>query len=120
LLDVLFRGTVGGTRGPGGSDLSELRRSVDRVLALPLLATLHPGHGESTTVAEELATNPFVLAWGDRGSVTREDCTVRGEPAELLLWGPDYDGTHKAWVRLADGTEHITGGSQVVRAPSAA
>ena len=24
---------------------------------------------------------------------------VRGEPATLVLWAPDYDGTNKAWVR---------------------
>ncbi len=113
--DVLFRGTVGGTRGPAGSDLSELRRSIERLLALPPQTTLHPGHREPTTVAQELAANPFVLAWRDGDSVIREACTVRGEPAELLLWGPDYDGTSKAWVRLADGSEHIVGGSQVVR-----
>jgi glyoxylase-like metal-dependent hydrolase (beta-lactamase superfamily II) len=113
--DVLFRGTVGGTRGPGGSDLRELRRSIERVLALPPETTLHPGHRESTTVGEELATNPFVLAWRANGATSREACTVLGEPAELLLWGPDYDGTNKAWVRLADGSEHIVGGSQVTR-----
>ena len=47
--------------------------------------------------------------------MTGEPCTVGGEPAELLLLGPDYDGTHKAWVRLADGTEHAVGGSQIAR-----
>jgi hydroxyacylglutathione hydrolase len=113
--DVIFRGTVGGTRGPGGSDLPELRRSIDRLLALPPYTTLHPGHRERTTVAQEFATNRFVLAWRDGQAPLHEACTVRGEPAELLLWGPDYDGTNKAWVRLADGSEHVVGGSQVVR-----
>jgi len=113
--DVIFRGTVGGTRGPGGSNLTELRSSIDRLLALLPQTTLHPGHREPTTVAQELAANPFVLAWRDGGSVIHEACTVRGESAELLLWGPDYDGTHKAWVRLADGSEHVVGGSQVAR-----
>lgn len=41
--DMLFRGTVGGTRGPGGSDLSELRRSIERPLALPP-QTARPEH----------------------------------------------------------------------------
>lgn len=113
--DVLFRGTVGGTRGPGGSDLSELRRSVARLLALPPGTVLHPGHREPSTVASELAGNPFVRAWQADEAPVAEPCTVRGEPAELLLWGPDYDGTHKAWVRLADGSEHVVGGSQVAR-----
>jgi hypothetical protein len=40
---------------------------------------------------------------------------VRGEDATLVLWGPDYDGTHKAWVRYPDGRDAIVGGSQVAR-----
>ena len=36
-----------------------------------------------------------------------------------MLWGPDYDGTHKAWVRFADGDE-IVGGSRVTRRLAAA
>ena len=28
---------------------------------------------------------------------------MRGEPATLVLWAPDYDGTNKAWVRFPDG-----------------
>jgi hydroxyacylglutathione hydrolase len=37
------------------------------------------------------------------------------EEATLLLWAPDYDGGNKAWVRFADGTDAIVGGSQVQR-----
>jgi hypothetical protein len=40
---------------------------------------------------------------------------VRGQEATLLLFGPDYDGTHKALVRFADGRDAIVGGSQVER-----
>lgn len=35
-------------------------------------------------------------------------------PRRSLRWGPD-DGTHKARVRVADGTEYVTGGLQVGR-----
>ena len=112
--DALFAGTVGGTRGPTGSSLSDLRASIERLLALPPSTVLHPGHSDPTTVAQERASNPFVLAWaGDKPA--GEACTVGGEPAELLFWGPDYDGTNKAWVRLPDGVEHVVGGSQVQR-----
>jgi len=115
--DVLFRGTVGGTRAPGGTHLADLRASIDRLLALPPDTVIHPGHCESTTVATELAENPFVLAWKPGvAPPLHEPVTVSGEPAELFLWGPDYDGTHKAWVRLADGVDHTVGGSRVVRA----
>jgi len=32
------------------------------------------------------------------------------------VWGPDYDGGHKAWVRCAEsGEDAIVGGSQVER-----
>lgn len=115
--DVLFRGTVGGTRAPGATGLADLRASINRLLCLPPETILHPGHREPTTVAEELASNPFVLAWRSESKPAGKACTVAGEPAELLLWGPDYDGTHKAWVRLADGSEHIVGGSQVQHTP---
>mgnify|MGYP003474454003 FL=1 len=38
----------------------------------------------------------------------------RGE-ATLVLWAPDYDGTNKAWVRFPDGSDAITGGSQITK-----
>ena len=44
-----------------------------------------------------------------------EPCRVRGEEATLVLWAPDYDGGHKAWVRYPDGRDAIVGGSQVER-----
>ena len=49
-----------------------------------------------------------------QAGVVRED-TSRGE-ATLVLFGPDYDGTHKAWVRFPDGRDAIVGGSQIERA----
>ncbi|HEX7291515.1 MAG TPA: MBL fold metallo-hydrolase [Conexibacter sp.] len=113
--DVLFRGTVGGTRAPGATGLGDLRASVARLLALPPETVLHPGHRAPTTVARERDGNPFVRAWRD-APPAGEPCTVGGAPAELLLWGPDYDGTHKAWVRFPDGVEHVVGGSQLGRA----
>ena len=42
------------------------------------------------------------------------DAYAPHEEATLVLWGPDYDGTHKAWVRFADG-DQIVGGSRVTR-----
>lgn len=118
--DILFRGTVGGTRGPSGTDLADLRSSIETVLSLPEPTRLFPGHRQSTTVADELASNPFVMAWRAGIAPLDEECTVRGEPATLLLWGPDYDGTNKAWVRLASGEDHVVGGSLVERRGSPA
>jgi hydroxyacylglutathione hydrolase len=114
--DVLFRGTVGGTRAPQATGLADLRSSLGRLLALPPATRVHPGHRKPTTIGEELETNPFVGALLGDDEPESVPCTVGGEPAELLLWGPDYDGTNKAWVRFAaDGEEAIVGGSQVER-----
>jgi glyoxylase-like metal-dependent hydrolase (beta-lactamase superfamily II) len=114
--DCLFRGTVAGTLGGGETGFADLRHSImDVLLALPPATRLHPGHTLPTTVAEELESNPFVRIWrglDDEGSTT---CTVRGEPATLVLWAPDYDGTNKAWVRFRGGRDAIVGGSQVTR-----
>jgi hydroxyacylglutathione hydrolase len=113
--DVLFNGTVGGTRGPGG-DYAELKHSVmERLLTLPAETRLHPGHREPTTVAVEWEQNPFVRLWRGLTAEGAEDCLVRGEPATLLLFAPDYDGGHKALVRFPGGEEAIVGGSQITR-----
>ncbi len=37
---------------------------------------------------------------------------VEGQDARLVLWAPDYDGGHKAWVRWPDGKDDIVPGSQ--------
>jgi glyoxylase-like metal-dependent hydrolase (beta-lactamase superfamily II) len=64
--DVLFRGSIGRTDLPGG-DAPALLASLDRLCALPRETTLYPGHGPATTIAEELATNPFLLdrSWAE-------------------------------------------------------
>jgi glyoxylase-like metal-dependent hydrolase (beta-lactamase superfamily II) len=113
--DVLFRGTVGGTARPVGS-LDELKHSIlDVLLALDPATIVLPGHREATTIGAERAGNPFIRAWLDGEGLTEEPCRVAGEEATLLLWGPDYDGGHKALVRFPDGRETIVGGSRVER-----
>jgi hydroxyacylglutathione hydrolase len=114
--DCLFRGTVGGTTGGGPTGFADQRRSImERLLTLPPETRLHPGHSEPSTVGAEWDANPFVRLWRGLDPEGVEPCRVRGEPATLVLWGPDYDGTHKAWVRFADGRDAIVGGSQVER-----
>jgi hydroxyacylglutathione hydrolase len=58
--DTLFAGSIGRTDLPGG-DYDTLIRSIREVL-LPFgdQARVHPGHGPSTTIGEERATNPFL------------------------------------------------------------
>lgn len=115
--DVLFKGTVGGTMSPGAPGFSAQRDSImKRLMTLPPSTRLHPGHREPTSVAAEWEHNPFVRIWRGLDPEGDEPCTVFGDRAgTLVLWAPDYDGTNKAWVRLEDGTEGITGGSQVSR-----
>jgi hydroxyacylglutathione hydrolase len=113
--DVLFHGTVGGTAGPDG-DLDQLKHSIlDVLLPLGEETRVFPGHREETTIGDERTNNPFIRAWLDGEGLGEEPCRVGGEPATLLLWAPDYDGGHKALVRLASGQETIVGGSRIER-----
>ena len=58
--DVLFQGSVGRTDLPGGS-FATLEESIKtKLYTLPEDVIVHPGHGESTTIGDEMKTNPFV------------------------------------------------------------
>jgi hydroxyacylglutathione hydrolase len=58
--DVLFQGSVGRTDLPG-ADWPTLERSLDQLVgAFPPETVVYPGHGGATTLARELATNPFL------------------------------------------------------------
>ena len=115
--DTLFRNSVGGVRAPGHTTFEDLRESImDRLLTLPAQTTIRPGHTDPTTVADELEHNPFVRLWRGLDDEGSEPCTVVGDQrATLVLWGDDYDGGHKAWVRWPDGSDDIVPGSQVER-----
>ena len=59
--DQLFAGSIGRTDLPGG-DFDTLMRSMEtKIMALPDEVGVLPGHGPSTTVGQERATNPFIL-----------------------------------------------------------
>ncbi len=59
--DVLFAGAIGRTDLPGG-DAQAMRHSLaTRVLPMPDETRVLPGHGPSTTMARERASNPFLL-----------------------------------------------------------
>lgn len=58
--DVLFQGSVGRTDLPGGN-FSVLEASIKtRLYTLPADVVVYSGHGESTTIGDEMKTNPFV------------------------------------------------------------
>ncbi len=120
--DVLFRGTVGGTRAPGATGFADLKSSImDKLMALPDQTRVHPGHKQPTTIGTEWEENPFVRIWRGIDEESSEPCTVGPADAEerqdatLVLWAPDYDGGNKAWVRFPDGEDAIVGGSQIKR-----
>lgn len=58
--DVLFAGTIGRTDLPGGS-MTEMRESLRRIAEhFPADTPFLPGHGQPTSLARELATNPYL------------------------------------------------------------
>lgn len=57
--DVVFAGSIGRTDLPL-SDPKAMRRSLARVAEWAPATVLHPGHGPATSVAQELASNPFL------------------------------------------------------------
>jgi len=114
--DTLFKGSVGGVRAPGSTGFEDIKSSImDKLLTLPPDTHIHPGHTDPTTVAEELEHNAFVRIWRGLDPEGNEPCTALGRPATLILFGRDYDGGHKAWVRWPDGADDIVPGSRVQR-----
>jgi hydroxyacylglutathione hydrolase len=58
--DVLFQGSVGRTDFPDG-DFDQLFAAIhDKLFTLPANTEVYPGHGEPTTIGEEVETNPYV------------------------------------------------------------
>src|SRR3712207_6285817 len=116
--DTLFKGSVGGVRAPGSTTFDDLKASImDVLMKLPPETVVRPGHTEPTTIGEEWEQNAFIRLWRGLDDEGDERCTVWDEEAVLVLWAPDYDGGHKAWVRWTEsGRDDIVPGSQVVRA----
>jgi hydroxyacylglutathione hydrolase len=112
--DTLFRDSVGGVRAPGHTTFQALKDSImGTLMELDRDTEIYPGHSDSTTVGREWEHNPFIRIWRGLDREGSQTCIALGDPATLILLGPDYDGGHKAWVRWADGSDDIIGGSQV-------
>ena len=58
--DTLFAGSIGRTDLPGGDTPTLLRSIHHKLLVLPDSTVVIPGHGPSTTIGDERATNPFL------------------------------------------------------------
>lgn len=59
--DTLFAGSIGRTDLPGGSMRTMTETLRDKILPLPDDTVVLPGHGNSTTIGRERASNPFLL-----------------------------------------------------------
>ncbi len=57
--DTLFHLGCGRTDLPGGNG-EHLMQSLERLAALPFDCPVYPGHGDSTTLAQERAYNPYM------------------------------------------------------------
>ena len=58
--DVLFAGSIGRVDLPGGS-MAQMRSTLRKLrTAIEESASILPGHGPSTTMARELAANPYL------------------------------------------------------------
>ena len=58
--DTLFAGSIGRTDLPGGDGRKIIRSIRERLLTLPDQVIVIPGHGNNTTIAEEIDSNPFL------------------------------------------------------------
>lgn len=58
--DTLFRDSIGRTDLPGGDERQILRSIKNRLLPLPEVAVVVPGHGPVTTIGREKDRNPFL------------------------------------------------------------
>lgn len=57
--DALFKGSIGRTDLPGG-DYNTLINSIrNKLFVLPPSTIVYPGHGEKTSVENEIKTNPY-------------------------------------------------------------
>jgi hydroxyacylglutathione hydrolase len=59
--DHLFAGSIGRTDLPGGSHEQLMASMAEKILPLDDAVRVLPGHGDTTTIGKERATNPFLV-----------------------------------------------------------
>jgi len=81
--DVIFNGTVGGTRAPGATGFEDLKTSImDKLITLPPETRIHPGHREPSTIGTEWENNPFVRIWRGLDPEGSSPCSIGPADAE--------------------------------------
>ena len=58
--DQLFAGSIGRTDLPGGSLAALMASMEEKVMVLPDVTEVLPGHGPETTIGRERTGNPFL------------------------------------------------------------
>ena len=58
--DTLFANSIGRTDFPDGSYKQIISSIKEKLAILPADTTVHPGHGISSTIGQELAVNPYL------------------------------------------------------------
>jgi hydroxyacylglutathione hydrolase len=59
--DHLFAGSIGRTDLPGGDHEQLMASMAEKILPLDDAVQVLPGHGDTTSIGQERATNPFIL-----------------------------------------------------------
>ena len=64
--DVLFDGSIGRVDLPGGSYPVLMKSIENKLMPLGDEVKVYCGHGPSTTIGKERATNPYILQYRNR------------------------------------------------------
>ena len=59
--DALFAGSIGRTDLPGGNYETLINSITKKLFNLPAETVVYPGHGESTTIGNEVRSNPYFI-----------------------------------------------------------
>jgi len=108
--DTLYRDTISTVEMSGHSDFADLRRGIERLLALPPEVEVLSGHGDPTTLARELDENPFVRVLVGKDPEGTEVCEALGRRARIIVDGSDGHGGERVWIRWEDGTDDVVPG----------
>lgn len=57
--DALFAGSIGRSDIPGGNHDTLIKSIKNKLFTLPPETVVYPGHGESSSIGEEIRTNPY-------------------------------------------------------------